>query len=98
MISAVIDPASPGYLLGRIEQSEFTLPGVNSFADLNRNGSSTLAFRLADGHDHLVGAILFPDCVDPSDGAVELVNALTRTMAIWLRARQGSIVSSGTHS
>ena len=98
LISDVIDPASPGYLLGRIEQGEFALPGINSFADLNRNGSSTLAFRLADGHDHLVGAILFPDCVDPSDGAVELVNALTRTMAIWLRARQGSIVSSGTHS
>jgi hypothetical protein len=66
------------------------MPGLGNLS-LSRAGEpEALAFVLRDGNDALVGAILFLDCAERPDGAEELVAALTRTAAAWIRAKRSS--------
>jgi len=91
LVRAATATDAPRSASGAITPDEVTLPGLRNVA-LSRSGDeAALAFPLRDAQEQLYGVILFLHCADRPDGAEELVAALTKTAAAWLRTHRENV-------
>ncbi|MFY7960451.1 MAG: GAF domain-containing protein [Elsteraceae bacterium] len=87
---AAAAPDAPASLGGVIAANEVTLPGLRNIALPRVGDEAALAFPLRDAQEELLGVILFFQCADRPDGAEELVAALAKTAAAWLKTHRES--------
>lgn len=88
LVRAAAATGAPPSLAGAIAPEEVTLPGLRNVALPRSGDEAALAFPLRDAQEELSGVILFLHCADRPDGAEELVAALAKTAAAWLKTHR----------
>lgn len=88
LVSAALKRGGHEVLGGRVAPDELGFPGVGQIAHKAGSYEQARVCALRAYKGDVIGAILFLDCERSSDGAEELVSALTGVAAVSLETRQ----------